>query len=87
MPRKPSIRLSVEPLVRAIARADIDTDPATDLEIRQGRFFGGITLEKADRIACKVLKTHPVFIWGEEYERKVWFDGGFNEPVPVSAVA
>lgn len=41
--------------------------------IKKGKHNGFLTLDVADRIAC-ALGTHPLLIWGEEYETKVWHD-------------
>lgn len=54
--------------------------------IAKGKFNGFLTLAMADEIACKVLRLHPLVIWGEEYEEKVWFDSDEAE-VAEEAIA
>jgi hypothetical protein len=82
MARPAGPRLSLEPLLGMLAANGIEPEflpKKTDNAIRNAKFRGYFTLSVADEIACHVLKMHPLEVWGEEYEREVWFDS--NEEV------
>lgn len=55
--------------------------------LRKAKFDGFFTLNKADDIACHVLKMHPFEVWGQEYEDKVWFDMHDADDAEEMAVA
>ena len=81
-------RLSVEPLIAALARFNIDVEfieGRLNEAIRLAKHRGFFTLPVADEIACDVLKMHPLDIWGSEYEDSVWFDA--DEDIDVSEAA
>lgn len=85
---KPGIRLSAEPLMGALAANGIDpeyVEGRLNAAIRKGKFNGFFTLAMADEIACNILKMHPVQVWGEEYENKVWFDSEDAEEMAMAA--
>lgn len=74
---KPGMRLSIEPLVAELERAAIASEFLTAAQanaLSNGRQRGYIPFDKADDIACAVLRTHPIVIWGDEYVRVVLHD-------------
>lgn len=74
-PRQP--RLSIEPLLTTLALNSIepsDLPVRMYAELRRAKMNGCLPLNWADEIACTVLSMHPFFIWGDEYEERVWFD-------------
>lgn len=78
MARPTQPRLSIVPLLDALLVNDLDlgSNPTgrLDIAVRKGKMSGYLTLAMADEIACKVLKVHPIDVWGQEYEDSVWFD-------------
>lgn len=81
MARPAQPRLSIEPLIVALALNDVtfgDTTPH-GIALKKGKMNGYVTLTMADEFACKVLKVHPFDVWGQEYEDSVWFDMGSHD--------
>lgn len=53
----------------------------------KAKIRGFFTLDMADEISCKVLKQHPLMIWGVEYASLVWHDMHDDDPTdPAPAV-
>lgn len=80
---KPGPRLSVAPMDAALAKYNIDVEfieGKLNNAIRLARSRGYVTLAVADDVACKVLKCHPIVVWGEEYVEAVHPDlGAFDD--------
>lgn len=83
---KPGPRLSVEPMDAAMRRYNIDVEfieGKMNSNIRWARSAGYVTLAIADDFACKVLKMHPIEVWGEEYVEKIHHDLGKWDDVDI----
>ena len=88
MARKPGVRLSAGPLIRALDAAGMEwqhLSPRHQRALEKAHFNGYFTLELADEIACDILQQHPLFIWGEEYETAAWYDME-PDPTPLAVV-
>lgn len=82
MGRPAGRRLPIAPLDAALAHFNIDVEfieGRLNTSIRQGRSRGYLTLDTADEVACKVLKMHPIVIWGETYMDVVHNDLGEHD--------
>lgn len=83
---KPGPRLSVEPMDAALREANIDVEfieGRLNNNIRWARSQGYVSLNIADEVACHILKTHPILIWGEEYVEKVHHDLGRYDDIDL----